>query len=123
MGAGALGIELIISGKIPSSRAKSWRFYSGYLKKCGDASLVNVRRSQSIAKLKTGIIGVKVSIMPPNIRLPDDIQILEQKEPVVVVEELTKEEVTEVKGEQAEMKEAKKPSKKEAKIKDENKGN
>jgi len=61
--------------------------------------------------------------MPPNIRLPDDIQILEQKEPVVVVEELTKEEVTEVKGEQAEMKEAKKPSKKEAKIKDENKGN
>ena len=31
---GALGIEIVISGKIPGARAKSWRFYKGYLKKC-----------------------------------------------------------------------------------------
>jgi len=36
MRAGALGIEIVVSGKVPSARAKSWRFYSGYLKKCGD---------------------------------------------------------------------------------------
>src|SRR3989338_3984709 len=32
MNAGAMGVEIIVSGKIPSSRAKSWRFYAGYLK-------------------------------------------------------------------------------------------
>src|SRR3989338_8540182 len=61
MGAGALGVELVISGKIPSARAKSWRFYIGYLKKCGDAAIMGVRKAQAIAKLKTGIIGIKVS--------------------------------------------------------------
>ncbi len=75
IGAGARGIEIIISGKIPSSRAKSWRFYSGYLKKCGDIAMNGVRKANSSANLKTGTVGVKVKIMPPDIRLPDDIRI------------------------------------------------
>ena len=33
MKAGALGAEIRLSGKLPSERAKSWRFASGYLKK------------------------------------------------------------------------------------------
>src|SRR3989338_3957706 len=33
MNAGAMGVEILISGKIPSSRAKRWRFYQGFLKK------------------------------------------------------------------------------------------
>jgi len=79
MNAGALGIEIVVSGKVPSARAKSWRFYSGYLKKCGDISL-SVRKSNRQAQLKTGIIGVKVSIMPPDIKLPDNIELVERKE-------------------------------------------
>lgn len=79
MKSGALGIEIIISGKVPSARAKSWRFYQGYLKKCGDIAL-SVRKSNAQAQLKTGIIGVKVSIMPPDIKLPDDIEIIDAKE-------------------------------------------
>ncbi len=79
MRAGAFGIEIVISGKVPSARAKSWRFYSGYLKKCGDVAN-GVRKSNAQAQLKTGIIGVKVSIMPPDIRLPDDIYLVEGKE-------------------------------------------
>lgn len=74
MNSGALGIEIIISGKIPSSRAKSWRFYSGYLKKCGDIAITGIRRAYSTAKLKTGVVGVKVKIMPPDIQLPDKIK-------------------------------------------------
>ncbi len=85
MNAGALGIEIIISGKIPSARAKSWRFYSGYLKKCGDISITGVRRANKYANLKSGTVGVKVSIMPPDIRLPDDIEI-SKKEKVIVEE-------------------------------------
>ncbi len=79
MKAGALGIEIVISGKVPSARAKSWRFYSGYLKKCGDIAN-GVKKSTSQAQLKTGIIGVKVSIMPPDLKLPDDIELVDFKE-------------------------------------------
>lgn len=80
MRAGALGIEIVVSGKVPSARAKSWRFYSGYLKKCGDIAVTGVRKADVQAKLKTGIIGVKVKIMPPDIKLPDDIELVEKKE-------------------------------------------
>ena len=86
MNAGALGIELIISGKVPSARAKSWRFYSGYLKKCGEIAVVGVRKADAQAQLKTGVVGVKVKIMPPDIILPDDIEVVEQKK--VKVEEV-----------------------------------
>jgi small subunit ribosomal protein S3 len=76
---GALGIEIKISGKVPSSRAKSWRFYQGYLKKSGDISL-EVRKAYTSAKLKSGIVGIQVSIMPPDIDLPDRITIKKKDE-------------------------------------------
>jgi len=109
IGSGALGIEILISGKIPSARAKSWRFYSGYLKKCGDVAS-GVKRAYSAAQLKTGIVGIKVSIMPADIRLPDDIKILEKK--IEVVEELKDKESEELE------KEIKKESKKDNKTKE-----
>jgi small subunit ribosomal protein S3 len=80
MEAGALGVEIIISGKIPSSRAKSWRFYSGYLKKCGDIAIVGVDKAYAQAKLKTGVIGIKISIMPPGTKLPDKVELIKEKE-------------------------------------------
>ncbi|MEK6863119.1 MAG: 30S ribosomal protein S3 [Nanoarchaeota archaeon] len=97
MNAGALGVEIIISGKVPSARAKSWRFYTGYLKKCGDVAL-SVRTAKRPALLKSGIIGVKVAIMPPDIILPDRTTILEEPEQA---------------KETATVKEEKKPAKKE----------
>ena len=84
---GALGVEIILSGKIPSSRAKNWRFYQGYLKKCGDIAIHGVKSAQTSALLKSGIIGIKVAIMPPDIVLPDNIEILE--EPEQIIEEIS----------------------------------
>jgi small subunit ribosomal protein S3 len=80
MGAGALGIEIKISGKVPSSRAKTWRFYQGYLKKSGDVAVSQVRKSHKQAQLKTGIVGIRVSIMTPDIKLPDDISVLSKEQ-------------------------------------------
>lgn len=74
MEAGARGIEIILSGKIPGARARSWRFYQGYVKKCGDGAQRAVRKATRSALLKPGIIGIRISIMPPNVRLPDDIR-------------------------------------------------
>lgn len=81
--AGALGIEIVISGKIPGARAKSWRVYSGYLKKCGDMAIYGVNKAKVRAVLKTGVVGVKVSIMPPDIKLLDKVELLEEKQEII----------------------------------------
>lgn len=99
MGARALGVEIVISGKVPSARARSWRFYQGYLKKCGDISLMGVDRAYATAKLKSGVIGIKVSIMPPTTKLPDDMEVSD--EPMKVVEEKPVEEETKKKPKRA----------------------
>lgn len=77
MKAGALGAELRLSGKLPSSRAKSWRFAQGYLKKTGDSAKV-VDRAQARAETKPGTVGIKVSILSPHAILKDRININEE---------------------------------------------
>lgn len=77
MNAGALGVEIRLSGKLPSSRAKTWRFAQGYLKKTGDGAKV-VDRAKAIAQTKPGVVGVKVSILSPNSVLSDKIKIDEE---------------------------------------------
>ncbi len=74
MRAGALGCEIRLSGKLPGDRAKSWRFSDGYLKKAGD-STKEVNWAQARALTKSGVIGVKVAIMPPWARIYDKIEI------------------------------------------------
>src|SRR3972149_6154759 len=74
MDAGALGAEIRLSGKLPSSRAKSWRFAQGYLKKVGDSAKV-VDRAQSIAMTRPGVVGVKVEILSPTAELKDKIEV------------------------------------------------
>ena len=106
MQAGALGVEVVLSGKIPGARARSWRFYQGYLKKCGDIAFSGVNKAQETALLKTGIIGIRVSIMPPNVVLPDHVEILD--EPIQVVVEEVKEEKKTTKKKTTKKKPAKK---------------
>lgn len=72
--AGALGCEILLSGKLPSEKARSWRFHFGYLKKTGDVvKLVN--HAQAKAQTRPGTVGVKVAIMPPGVIIPDRIDI------------------------------------------------
>ncbi|MGM5483888.1 MAG: 30S ribosomal protein S3 [Nanobdellota archaeon] len=112
--AGAQGIEILITGKIPSSRSKRWRFYMGYLKKCGDVSVENVKSAYDVAKLKIGVIGIQVRIMPPDLVLPDSIQISDKlnvevqdvtdKEPVEQNVDKVKKEAEEVASEESKSK-------------------
>jgi len=72
--AGALGVELILSGKLPSDRAKKWRFAQGYLKKVGNsANVVDTARSTALTKL--GITGIKVSILSPDAKIHDKVEV------------------------------------------------
>lgn len=72
MKAGALGAEIVLAGKLPSDRAKRWRFTQGYLKKTGEPSKV-VDIEQSQAKTMSGVIGITVSILQPNAHIHDRI--------------------------------------------------
>jgi small subunit ribosomal protein S3 len=84
MRAGALGVELRLSGKLPSDRAKSWRFAAGYLKKVGDSAKV-VGRAQSTALTKLGISGIKVSILPPYAKIHDKIEINDEMRRMIML--------------------------------------
>ncbi|MFA4917371.1 MAG: 30S ribosomal protein S3 [Syntrophales bacterium] len=106
MNAGALGIEVIVSGKVPSARAKKWRFYQGYLKKSGEIAISGVRTAYSAAQLKSGIIGIQVRIMP-QIDLPDRITVRSPEEVAPLPEKVE---------EKKEEKKQKKRKKKEEKI-------
>jgi small subunit ribosomal protein S3 len=77
MNGGALGIEVLLSGKVPSARARRWRVSQGYLKKCGEPAIENVDIAYKVAKLKSGIVGIVVKIMPPGVELPDSIKVIE----------------------------------------------
>jgi small subunit ribosomal protein S3 len=116
---GALGAEIVISGKVPSARARSWRFSAGHLKKSGYISQNEVKRAISTANLKSGTVGIKVSIMTPDIVLPDKILIFDsamnliEKETGKKVE--IKEEAEKIAEELSLEKEVKEPEKKETK--------
>ncbi|WP_297465278.1 30S ribosomal protein S3 [Thermococcus sp.] len=75
---GARGVEIRLSGKLTGERAKSVRFYQGYLAKVGNPAETLVSRGYAQAKLKLGVIGVKVSIMPPDAKLPDEIEVVDK---------------------------------------------
>jgi small subunit ribosomal protein S3 len=96
MEAGALGAEIIISGKLRTARSRYEKFKAGYLPKCGDPPLKYMRKAEVHVQLKSGALGVKVRIMPPDAKFPDKIQIVES-----FPEEETREEISEEKAEEA----------------------
>ncbi len=88
MAAGAIGAEIVISGRgVPSTRSKTWRFTAGHLKKSGDVSENLIKKGFAVAHLKSGSIGVKVNILTPDIELPDHIEFRE----TITVEEVKEE--------------------------------
>lgn len=92
MEAGALGAEIIISGKLRTERARYEKFKAGYLAKCGEPALRNIRKAEAHVQLKPGMFGIKVRIMPPDAQFPDRIKIANELPPE---EEKTQEEKTE----------------------------
>jgi small subunit ribosomal protein S3 len=79
MEAGALGAEIIISGKLRTDRARYEKFRAGYMPKSGEPPRKYTRRSEVSVQLKPGILGVKVRIMPPEAEFPDQVQIGEEE--------------------------------------------
>jgi len=105
MDAGALGAEIVLSGKVTGARSRVEKFNRGYIKHNGEPAQEIVDEGQGVAVMKLGTIGVTVKIIPPNAHLPDDFDIREgvEVEPVEQaaateegVEELLEEEPEEI---------------------------
>jgi len=88
----AKGVEIIVSGKLRSQRAKGMKFRDGYMIKAGKAVEAYVDKAIRHVQLRQGIIGIQISIMlpwdvtgkrGPSKPLPDIVRVLEPKEDVV----------------------------------------
>ena len=75
MDAGAKGVQVIISGKLTGARHRTEKFTEGHVKYCGETARQVMDNGFAVAKLKPGVLGVKVRIMRPDAKLPDEITI------------------------------------------------
>jgi len=95
MDAGALGAEVIISGKLRTDRARYEKFRAGYLPKSGEPPRKYMRKAELHVQLKPGILGVKVRLIPPDAEFPDQVKVQ------IIEEELEKETEGEIVEEKA----------------------
>jgi len=77
MEAGALGAEIVLSGKVTGARSRVEKFNRGYIKHNGEPAQEIVDEGQGVAVMKLGTIGVTVKIIPPGAELPDDFEVHE----------------------------------------------
>ena len=87
MESGALGAEIILSGKVTGARSRVEKFNRGYIKHNGEPAETVVDEGQGVAVMKLGTIGVNVKIIPPNAELPDDFEVHEDVEVEDYIEE------------------------------------
>jgi small subunit ribosomal protein S3 len=76
MEAGALGAEIVISGKLRTERARFEKFKAGHFPIVGEPALRAMKKAEAHVQLKPGIIGVRVKIMPPDAYFPDKVTIV-----------------------------------------------
>ncbi len=130
MGAGAIGAEIRVAGKIvgKGGKAKAFTVRSGYLKKSGELVKL-VREGHYTSYPKAGAIGITVKILPPGTKIPDkvsqadfdalvsseSVSVQEVTEPVEKTESVHTEKKTEEKKDESKEKLDKKPKARKAK--------
>ncbi len=78
MDAGARGVEIIISGKVTSQRARTQIFRAGTMSKSGQPAQEGVDKGVAQCIQKSGVLGVIVKIMRANTKMGDDIRIKDE---------------------------------------------
>ena len=80
MDAGARGCQVEISGKLTGDRHRTVKFRQGHIKYCGEPKHQWMRVAITTAAKKSGVLGLKVLIMDPEAKLPDEIFMLPPEE-------------------------------------------
>lgn len=81
MESGALGCEIDIAGKLTGPRKRTEKFVAGNMLHAGNPAMELVDKGFAIAIKKLGIIGCRVRIVPPNIKLPGRFKTVEVAAP------------------------------------------
>jgi small subunit ribosomal protein S3 len=103
--AGAKGCQIIIAGKLTGARHRTEKFTEGHVKYCGETAKQVMDIGYAVAKLKAGVLGIKVRIMAPDAKLPDEIKIfipesekpIDEKPEKIVEEKPTEKKITDIK--------------------------
>lgn len=66
MESGAVGCELVVSGKLRAARAKAMKFSSGVLIHSGQPAVDYIDYAVRHVLLRQGVLGIKVKIMRPH---------------------------------------------------------
>jgi len=101
MRAGAYGAEIRVSGKISGGRGRTDKTQIGYIKKSGDFAIDNVDVGFSQARMKPGVLGIKVMIMK---NLPESMLIEKRIKQFAEDEKKKKKEASDAKKKKAEEK-------------------
>ena len=88
MDSGARGCHVVVAGKLTGERHRTEKFKEGYIKFCGEPKLKFIRKGFAVAKLKPGVIGVKVEIMAPDAHLPDEVDIISLEDAAKLMPEM-----------------------------------
>jgi small subunit ribosomal protein S3 len=85
MGAGAMGAEVVISGKLRSERASFEKYTAGILPKSGEPAEKAVKEAVTHVLLKMGLYGIKIKIaykdaLPPEFEIKDSSKELSEEE-------------------------------------------
>ena len=99
MNAGAKGCQIIISGKLTGARHRTEKFTEGHVKYCGEVAKEVMDEGFATAKLKAGVLGVKIRIMKPDSKLPDEIKLKISEKEIKVEKEIVKKKEVEPKVE------------------------
>jgi len=91
MDSGALGCEVILRGPLRSARSRFEKVVEGYVPKAGDPAQRYVKKATIHVKMKRGVLGVTVKIVPPDAKFPDKVSLdnlpeIEYQQPIPGVE-------------------------------------
>merc|ERR1712010_107097 len=95
MESGALGCEVIVSGKLRAQRVKSMKFSDGYMIKAGIPCRNFIDSAVRHVLLRQGVLGIKVNIMlpydptgksGPKTPMPDKVDVFEPPKDDVIVQ-------------------------------------
>lgn len=77
MGAGAMGCEIAISGKLRSERSHFEKYKAGVVPKSGYTATLTVKEATTDVLMKLGLYGIKVKIALKDV-VPKDFELLEK---------------------------------------------
>ncbi len=75
MESGAIGCEILLKGPLRSNRGRFEKVSEGYVPKAGDPALKYVKTATVHVKMKKGVFGANVTIVPPEAKFPDKVDL------------------------------------------------